>query len=213
MRGETQCRFRRPDGSRSSIVAARRGARTRCVESRLQVLDVVRKLETEFIALKIEVLGLGCSKCRATVGVIERAAHAAGVEVDIVKVEDRAAIERAGSSHLSRTAPLEAPTRTMPGDSGANTLRRGAELPRRGKQARRGTSPGCRQETQRYTDSRAAARRKRWSSDRAWRHRGSRRVLYRALPRRPGGATKAARYGAVRSSCRAMLPQTRSHSW
>jgi len=46
--------------------------------------------------MKIEVLGSGCSKCRATVGVIERASHAAGVPVDIVKVEDRAAIERAG---------------------------------------------------------------------------------------------------------------------
>jgi arsenite-transporting ATPase len=46
--------------------------------------------------VKVEVLGSGCSKCRATVGMIERAAHEAGVEVDIVKVEDRSAIERAG---------------------------------------------------------------------------------------------------------------------
>jgi len=46
--------------------------------------------------MRIEVLGSGCSKCRATVGVIERAARDAGVEVDIVKVEDRAAIERSG---------------------------------------------------------------------------------------------------------------------
>ena len=47
-------------------------------------------------AVKIEVLGSGCSKCRATVGVIERAARGAGLEVDIVKVQDSAAIERAG---------------------------------------------------------------------------------------------------------------------
>ena len=36
---------------------------------------------------------------------------------------------------------------------------------------------------------------------------------YRALVRRGGGTTNAARFGAVRSSCRAMLPQTMSHSW
>jgi arsenite-transporting ATPase len=48
------------------------------------------------IAVKIEVLGSGCSKCRTTIGMIERAAQAAGVEVDLVKVEDRVAIERAG---------------------------------------------------------------------------------------------------------------------
>jgi len=55
-----------------------------------------RGLWTEGVAVRIEVLGSGCSKCRATVGVIERAARAAGVEVDIVKVEDWAAMARAG---------------------------------------------------------------------------------------------------------------------
>jgi arsenite/tail-anchored protein-transporting ATPase len=53
-------------------------------------------IANEGVAVKIEVLGSGCSKCRATVGVIERAARESGVEVDVVKVEDSAAIERAG---------------------------------------------------------------------------------------------------------------------
>ncbi|MDR6539016.1 arsenical pump-driving ATPase [Variovorax soli] len=38
--------------------------------------------------MKIEVLGSGCSKCRSTIGMIERAAEAVGVEVEIVKVEN-----------------------------------------------------------------------------------------------------------------------------
>jgi arsenite-transporting ATPase len=37
--------------------------------------------------MKIKVLGSGCSKCRSTIDVIERAARDAGVEVDITKVE------------------------------------------------------------------------------------------------------------------------------
>jgi len=37
--------------------------------------------------VEIKVLGSGCSKCRITIGIIERAALAAGVEVAIVKVE------------------------------------------------------------------------------------------------------------------------------
>lgn len=37
--------------------------------------------------MEINVLGSGCSKCRSTIGMIERAALAAGVEVNIVKVE------------------------------------------------------------------------------------------------------------------------------
>ena len=45
---------------------------------------------------QIEVLGPGCSKCRSTVGVIERAAQAAGADVQLVKVEDRLEIERRG---------------------------------------------------------------------------------------------------------------------
>lgn len=38
--------------------------------------------------MQIKVLGSGCSKCRSTIGIIERAAHDAGVEVEIVKVEN-----------------------------------------------------------------------------------------------------------------------------
>jgi hypothetical protein len=30
--------------------------------------------------MKIKVLGSGCSKCRSTIGIIERAAHDAGVD-------------------------------------------------------------------------------------------------------------------------------------
>ncbi len=37
--------------------------------------------------MEVKVLGSGCSKCRTTIGVIERAARDAGVEVEIVKVE------------------------------------------------------------------------------------------------------------------------------
>ncbi|MBK6854596.1 MAG: arsenical pump-driving ATPase [Burkholderiales bacterium] len=37
--------------------------------------------------MDIKVLGSGCSKCQTTIGIIERAAHEAGVEVDIVKVQ------------------------------------------------------------------------------------------------------------------------------
>lgn len=37
--------------------------------------------------MQIKVLGSGCSKCRSTIGLIERAAIAAGIEVEIVKVE------------------------------------------------------------------------------------------------------------------------------
>jgi arsenite-transporting ATPase len=37
--------------------------------------------------MQIKVLGGGCSKCRSTIGIIERAARDAGVEVEIVKVE------------------------------------------------------------------------------------------------------------------------------
>ena len=38
--------------------------------------------------MEIRVLGSGCSKCRSTIGIIERAASASGVEVEIVKVEN-----------------------------------------------------------------------------------------------------------------------------
>jgi arsenite-transporting ATPase len=37
--------------------------------------------------MQVKVLGSGCSKCRSTIGIIERAAKAVGVEVQIVKVE------------------------------------------------------------------------------------------------------------------------------
>ena len=37
--------------------------------------------------MQVSVLGSGCSKCRTTIGMIERAAQQAGVAVEIVKVE------------------------------------------------------------------------------------------------------------------------------
>ncbi len=46
--------------------------------------------------MQIKVLGSGCSKCRATIGIIERAALAAGVDVKIVKVENPEDIHRYG---------------------------------------------------------------------------------------------------------------------
>lgn len=42
--------------------------------------------------MKIEVLGSGCAKCRATVEVIERVARERGVEIALTKVEDMRAI-------------------------------------------------------------------------------------------------------------------------
>jgi len=38
--------------------------------------------------MEIRVLGSGCSKCRSTIGIIERAAADAGVAVQIIKVEE-----------------------------------------------------------------------------------------------------------------------------
>lgn len=46
--------------------------------------------------MKIELLGSCCSKCRSTIGIIERAAHDAGVEVEIVKVESPDEIRASG---------------------------------------------------------------------------------------------------------------------
>lgn len=46
--------------------------------------------------MEIKVLGSGCSKCRTTIGMIERAALASGVEVEIVKVEKPGDIHRYG---------------------------------------------------------------------------------------------------------------------
>jgi arsenite/tail-anchored protein-transporting ATPase len=46
--------------------------------------------------MKIKVLGSGCSKCRSTIGIIERAAHDAGVEIEIIKVESPYEIKACG---------------------------------------------------------------------------------------------------------------------
>lgn len=46
--------------------------------------------------MEIKVLGPGCSKCRSTVGIIERAAQALGVDVNIIKIENAEEIRRAG---------------------------------------------------------------------------------------------------------------------
>lgn len=46
--------------------------------------------------MKIKVLGSGCSKCRSTIGLIERTARDAGIEVEIVKVEGPEEIRRHG---------------------------------------------------------------------------------------------------------------------
>lgn len=46
--------------------------------------------------MQIKVLGSGCSKCRSTIGIIERVAHDAGVEVKIVKVENADEIQAFG---------------------------------------------------------------------------------------------------------------------
>ena len=46
--------------------------------------------------MKINVLGSGCSKCRTTIGIIERAARAMSVEIEIVKIENRDEIKRLG---------------------------------------------------------------------------------------------------------------------
>ena len=50
--------------------------------------------------MEIKVLGSGCSKCRATIGIIERAAHDLGVVVDIVKIEDHEEIRRSGADNI-----------------------------------------------------------------------------------------------------------------
>jgi len=38
--------------------------------------------------MEIKVLGTGCSRCRATVALIEEVARAKGVAIDLAKVED-----------------------------------------------------------------------------------------------------------------------------
>ncbi|MFM9914748.1 MAG: arsenical pump-driving ATPase [Rhizobacter sp.] len=49
--------------------------------------------------MEVKVLGTGCSKCRSTVAMIERVALAAGIEVDILKIENPDQIRRFGVSH------------------------------------------------------------------------------------------------------------------
>ena len=56
--------------------------------------------------MQIKVLGSGCSKCRSTIGIIERAAHEAGVEVRIVKVENADEI-RAFGVHATPAVVIE----------------------------------------------------------------------------------------------------------
>lgn len=46
--------------------------------------------------MQIKVLGPGCSNCRSTIGVIERAALASGVDLEIVRVENPDEIKRSG---------------------------------------------------------------------------------------------------------------------
>jgi len=46
--------------------------------------------------MEIKVLGIGCSKCKSTVAMIERVARASGVEVEINKVENLDEIKRHG---------------------------------------------------------------------------------------------------------------------
>lgn len=46
--------------------------------------------------MKIEILGTGCPKCKATIANAEKAASEAGVQVEIVKVEDLGEIAARG---------------------------------------------------------------------------------------------------------------------
>ena len=54
------------------------------------------KFEHEVIELEIKVLGSGCSKCRVTIGMIERVARDLGVAVEITKVQSAEEIQRHG---------------------------------------------------------------------------------------------------------------------
>jgi arsenite-transporting ATPase len=55
-------------------------------------MNIVR----EAVDMEIEVLGSGCSKCRVTIGMIERAALVLGVEVEITKIQNPEEIQRHG---------------------------------------------------------------------------------------------------------------------
>lgn len=46
--------------------------------------------------MEIKVLGTGCSKCHSTIGIIERVALAAGIRVEIIKIEKPQEIEKYG---------------------------------------------------------------------------------------------------------------------
>jgi len=46
--------------------------------------------------LRVKVLGSGCSKCHSTIGIIERAAKASGIDVEIVKIERPEEIQACG---------------------------------------------------------------------------------------------------------------------
>ena len=48
------------------------------------------------VDMEIKVLGSGCSNCHSTIDIIEWAAEALGVDVEIVKVEHPDEIKRAG---------------------------------------------------------------------------------------------------------------------
>ena len=58
--------------------------------------SLVVNLEHEVIELEIKVLGSGCSKCRVTIGMIERVARDLGVAVEITKVQSAEEIQRHG---------------------------------------------------------------------------------------------------------------------
>jgi|GEM_PF-4361613 len=44
-------------------------------------MQVINQFERKGFEMEIKVLGSGCSKCRSTIGIIERAALAAGIGV------------------------------------------------------------------------------------------------------------------------------------
>jgi arsenite-transporting ATPase len=55
-----------------------------------------RTVERMITPLNVKVLGSGCSKCRSTIGLIERTAREAGIEFEIVKIESPDAIRAYG---------------------------------------------------------------------------------------------------------------------
>ena len=69
------------------------GGRVICVKGMPRRARTVDAMNTP---LDIKVLGSGCSKCRSTVGLIERTAADANVEIDLAKVETPEEIRRYG---------------------------------------------------------------------------------------------------------------------